>query len=433
MLDTIKAQKAAESSAQSRADEITKKYAVEGKWWETVERNRKAANVAVQDYTASVIKSAAAETAATQGIRAAWAQLKADIKDRKAADTKIDIPDANAPGGIVKDVHVDKMGRLASASVMLGGAFNILTVAGKGLLVVLEKFLGIVGIIIGAASIFDMVFGKGAQEAAKFKETIEATTASIKLLVDQQKLVQTYSGDKFFSVKNMEAMGTATRDVASQLQSITKDLEDWNTAVSSSGPITKAYEKSWDWLKGWFVGGTKAEQAAKAYAGSIEQIVNSLEKSPAYIGNIRKDLEKIIGQEAIKKAGSFSKALVSAFNDPAIKKAIQELIDKENILQGNRVDSAKVASTSMDKVGDAFKAMSDSFTKADPLAKFALESANGLSNLKTVLDDLGSGAGLDALTKLQEQISKGVPVFSSESSAQASQYIDQIREATNAI
>jgi hypothetical protein len=362
-LESTRYQKALENEEQRRTKAL-KWYSIESITMETAERAK------TQAVRASIVSNAAYQASLVGVTRAMIAT--------NAAITK-----AGITGFAAFTLQV-KAGAAA-----IGGALATIGTA-------INRLLGVVGILLTAYSILDSFLDGASKEIGNFDSAVDKANSSAEAL---SKTYETIYKNDPFSAQSVQARGTALMEVADGFAEIAKTARDAQKAIDQSW---------WAQLKeGIGLSGVN-RNFGKSIATQLTSILKNIDDPQA---------KKFLEDTAKKQLGitelSFDNVAAAAKRVGAASPEIKKLQDSiTGLATQSKIAGAATLqfSESYKKVTDQIEKINQKFGVTDDIAVFAINSANALTDLDTLLSQ-GVTKSADGLVTALKGIGQGSNIF----------------------
>jgi len=326
------------------------------------------------------------------GIRAESARKSASSRDivAQAGETAAISGISGAIGGMVDSIKTEKLGLIRGGITGIAGAINILGVAVSGVMTVLSKFLGWVGVAIGVYELLDAVFSKNAKELSNYKNAISDTEDAVKAA----SLTNKKYGDNI-TVDSILAKSTALSALADATEKLSRTFLEVDTA--SQGWLDK------------LMNNLKRPFSADIDSKFREQVTSVIKNSLEAISDpkLRKETEDRIA--VLTGASSFAgvAGAIDKMDSSNLKRLAEDLPKGIKLV----ADNSKAATGPLNSLNEGYRALEKSYQELsntlinnDQLTKFGLNLSRQASLMSDIFKDPINSIG--ALNDILKDTSK---------------------------
>ena len=356
----------------------------------------KGAQKANQDYI-NTAKQVDAATKRGPGFgSAAWkAQTKAEFARRSAvsmgivSQAGVDVQEkgfGTAAVNAFNSLKTAKLGVIKTAFTGIGVAAQFAAGAINTAVTVLQKFMGIIGVIFGAYQLLSAALSKNGAEVAKFNESMRDVEATTKAAAATTKLY----GDTL-SVNSVLAKATALDAVAQSTQTLVENLKE---AVKSASGLDRLID---EFVLKYLDKDLKSEFASsmsRAVSNGLDQIADPKLKKEA-----QDNIIALLGIKDIDQVGEAFKNLTASYVIPMGEQVTKVLKD-----QG---EASKKATQPLNDVKEGYKSidkaildLGNTLLNNTPLSTYALTLSKQADSLEKSFTTVENRAGIlnDILT-----------------------------------
>lgn len=315
-------------------------------------------------------------------------------------------------------LSAEKLGAVRTAFTGIAGAISILGTAVGNILTVVSRFMGWIGLAIGAYQLLSSTFSKNSEQVAAYEDSLKSLEDATKNATDTaKKYGDTLSVDSILAKNN--ALGTIADTMTKVADSFVaaKDKASWFDSLTNS-------------IAGWFGKGLE------------DKLIDQMS------GSIKAALDSISDPELKKKAEEQFLALTGAKSIEQIRSKLESMNSKEiedfskklpKALQDVKTQADKIAQPLksfkdvMQAVDKAYMELSNSLIEKSPATEFATKLSDAARVIKTALQEPTSAvATFNAILEDTTQI-KMFPPEAQQSILEAAQNMQKLEtQAANA-
>jgi len=310
-------------------------------------------------------------------------------------------------------LSAEKLGAVRTAFTGIAGAVSILGTAIGNVLTVVSRFMGWIGLAIGAYQLLTSAFSKNGAEVSAYEDSLQSLESSTKTATDTaKKYGDTLSVDSIIAKNN--ALGNIADTMTKVADSFVaaKDKSSWFDSFTNS-------------VSGWF-GKSMEDKLIDQMSSSIKAALDSISDP-----NLKKQAE----DQFLALTGAKSLDQLRSKLESMNSKEIEEFSKKlPKALQDIKTQADKVAQPlksfkdSMQAVDKAYMDLSNSLIEKSPATEFAIKLSDSARLIKQAMQDpISAVATLNSILQDTTQI-KMFPPEAQQSLLAAAQNMQKLQD-----